>query len=44
MLEKAKRMIESIDRNEYLTAAEAWFAAELMDLMRRVDDEFGYED
>lgn len=43
MLEKAKKMIKSIEHNEYLTAAEAWFMNELACLMQFVEAEFGDE-
>lgn len=45
MLEKARKIIEKIEENEYLTAAEAYFATELYDLLERVESEFGsFED
>ena len=45
MLEKALKIIEKIQQNEYLTAAEAYFVAELHDLLDHVESEFGcFED
>lgn len=39
MLEKARQMIDKIEQNEYLTAAEAWFMHELLRLMQPLPDD-----
>lgn len=41
MLEKVKEIIAKIERNDYLTAAEAVFVSEMKDVIEYIEGEFG---
>lgn len=44
MLEKARKMIDNIEQNDYLTPTEAMFLGMLHELLQPEDDEEGEED